>query len=71
MGTDRSSIFVAMNILVQQLRFEKRVDIRVTTQKLRTQRSKMIDSPNAYEFIHRALVDFSNLHKNLFEASPS
>ena len=70
-GTDRSSIFVAMCILVQQLRLEKRVDIRVITQKLRTQRAQMIDSVNAYEFLHRALVDFANLHKSSFENSPS
>ncbi|KAG5682132.1 hypothetical protein PVAND_011508 [Polypedilum vanderplanki] len=69
-GTDRSSIFVAMCILVQQLRLEKRVDIRVTTQKLRTQRAQMIDSVNAYEFLHRALVDYANLHKSSFENSP-
>lgn len=69
-GTDRSSIFVAMCVLVQQLRLEKRVDIRVTTQKLRTQRARMIDLVNSYEFLHRALVDFANLHKSSFENSP-
>ncbi|CRK98538.1 CLUMA_CG011889, isoform A [Clunio marinus] len=69
-GTDRSSIFVSMCVLVQQLRLEKRVDIRVTTQKLRTQRAGMIDSVNSYEFLHRALVDFANLHKSSFENSP-
>jgi len=44
MGSDRSSIFVAMCILVQQLRIEKKIDICTTTRKLRSQRSALIDT---------------------------
>lgn len=44
LGTDRSSIFVAMCILVQQLRVEKCVDVCTTARKIRSQRSRLIDT---------------------------
>lgn len=43
-GSDRSSMFVGLSILVQQLRVEKRVDIFTVTRKLRSQRQAMISS---------------------------
>ncbi|XP_026827836.1 tyrosine-protein phosphatase 69D isoform X1 [Ooceraea biroi] len=62
-GSDRSSMFVALSILVQQLRIEKRVDIFTTTKKLRSQRQGMISTFAQYEFLHRAIVNYSDLHK--------
>ncbi|XP_046745676.1 tyrosine-protein phosphatase 69D isoform X2 [Diprion similis] len=61
-GSDRSSMFVALSILVQQLRTERRVDIFTTTKKLRSQRHGMIGSFAQYEFLHRAIVNYSDLH---------
>lgn len=49
-------MFVALSILVQQLRTEKRVDIFTTTKKLRSQRHGMIST----------FVRISNLIVNLF-----
>lgn len=69
-GTDRSSIFVAMSILVQQLRLEKKVDICTLVRKLRAQRLGIIDSYAQYEFLHRAIVNYADLHKQSLE-SPS
>ena len=43
-GSDRSSMYVALSILVQQLRTEKRVDVFTTTKKLRSQRHGMIST---------------------------
>lgn len=43
-GSDRSSMFVGLSILVQQLRVEKRVDIFTVVRKLRSQRQAMISS---------------------------
>ncbi|KAM8708791.1 hypothetical protein ACLKA7_015717 [Drosophila subpalustris] len=63
LGTDRSSIFVAMCILVQHLRFEKSVDICSTTRKLRSQRPGLLNSFAQYEFLHRAIINYSDLHK--------
>lgn len=44
LGSDRSSIFVGLSILVQQLRIERRVDIFTTVRKLRSQRQLMIST---------------------------
>lgn len=43
-GSDRSSMFVSLSILVQQLRIEKRIDIFTTVKKLRSQRNGMIST---------------------------
>lgn len=69
-GSDRSSMFVALSILVQQLRTEKRIDIFTTTKKLRSQRHGMISSFAQYEFLHRAIVNYSDLH-NLADDEPA
>ncbi|XP_014226420.1 tyrosine-protein phosphatase 69D [Trichogramma pretiosum] len=65
-GSDRSSMFVALSILVQQLRSEKRVDIFTTVKKLRSQRQGMITTFAQYEFLHRGIVNYLDLH-NLAE----
>lgn len=44
LGSDRSSMFVALSILVQQLRAEQRVDVFTVTRKLRSQRQAMIST---------------------------
>ncbi|XP_069693184.1 tyrosine-protein phosphatase 69D isoform X2 [Periplaneta americana] len=61
-GSDRSSMFVALSILVQQLRTEKRVDIFTATRKLRSQRHGMLQTFAQYEFLHRAIVNYADLH---------
>ncbi|PSN55870.1 Tyrosine-protein phosphatase 69D [Blattella germanica] len=61
-GSERSSMFVALSILVQQLRTEKRVDIFTATRKLRSQRHGMLQTFAQYEFLHRAIVNYADLH---------
>lgn len=61
-GSDRSSMFVALSILVQQLRTERRTDICTVTRKLRAQRQGMIQTFAQYEFLHRAIVNYADLH---------
>ncbi|XP_076237870.1 protein tyrosine phosphatase 69D [Calliopsis andreniformis] len=61
-GSDRSSMFVALSILVQQLRTEKRIDVFTTTKKLRSQRHGMISTFAQYEFLYRAIVNYSDLY---------
>ncbi|XP_063218858.1 tyrosine-protein phosphatase 69D isoform X2 [Bacillus rossius redtenbacheri] len=61
-GADRSSIFVALSTLVQQLRTEKRIDIFTTTRNLRSQRNGMLQTFAQYEFLHRAVVNYADLH---------
>ncbi|CAH1103184.1 unnamed protein product [Psylliodes chrysocephalus] len=62
LGSDRSSMFVGLSILVQQLRTERRVDVFTVTRKLRSQRHAMINSYAQYEFLHRAIVNYAELH---------
>lgn len=44
LGTDRSSMFVTLYILVQQLRLEKKVDVCTFVRKLRSQRSQFLST---------------------------
>lgn len=62
LGAERSSIFVALSILVQQLKTEKSVDIFSTARKLKCQRHKMLENYVQYEFLHRAIVNYADLH---------
>ena len=41
-GSDRSSVYVALSCLVQQLKTESRADVFATIRKLRSQRQGMI-----------------------------
>lgn len=62
LGAERSSIFVALSIIVQQLKTEKSVDIFTTARKLRCQRQLMLQNYVQYEFLHRAIVNYADLH---------
>lgn len=56
LGSDRSSMFVSLSILVQQLRIEKRIDIFTNVKKLRSQRHGMIGT----------FVSISNIYYLIF-----
>ncbi|XP_014090961.2 tyrosine-protein phosphatase 69D isoform X2 [Bactrocera oleae] len=71
LGTDRSSIFVTMCILVQQLRTEKGIDICSTARKIRSQRPRLLNSFAQYEFLHRAIANYADLHKLSTETASS
>ncbi|XP_036325952.1 tyrosine-protein phosphatase 69D-like [Rhagoletis pomonella] len=71
LGTDRSSIFVTMCILVQQLRTEKSIDICSTARKIRSQRPRLLNSFAQYEFLHRAIANYADLHKLSTETASS
>ena len=43
-GSDRSSMFVALSILIQQLRIEKKLDVCTVARKLRAQRPGMLQT---------------------------
>lgn len=67
-GTERSPLFVALCILICQLRAERRVDVCNTARRVRSQRSRTIDTFLQYEFLHRAILNYAELH-NLLEDS--
>lgn len=41
-GSDRSSVFVALSCLMQQIKTESRADVFSVVRKLRSQRQKMV-----------------------------
>ena len=63
LGSDRSSMFVGLSILVQQLRIEHRVDVFIVARKLRSQRQAMINSYVCTFYIYHDsyILSFSNL----------
>ncbi|KAL0859492.1 hypothetical protein ABMA27_010650 [Loxostege sticticalis] len=68
LGTERSALFVALCILICQLRVERRVDVNTVARKVRSQRARTIDTFLQYEFLHRAILNYAELH-NLLEDS--
>ncbi|XP_034836742.1 tyrosine-protein phosphatase 69D isoform X2 [Maniola hyperantus] len=68
LGTERSALFVALCILIWQLRLERRVDVACVARKVRSQRARTIDTFLQYEFLHRAILNYAELH-NLLEDS--
>ncbi|RVE48717.1 hypothetical protein evm_006611 [Chilo suppressalis] len=68
LGTERSALFVALCILICQLRTERRVDVNSVARKVRSQRARTIDTFLQYEFLHRAILNYAELH-NLLEDS--
>lgn len=67
-GAERSSMFIALCILIIQLRTERRVDVCSVTRKIRAQRQHALESFFQYEFLHRAILNYAELH-NLLEDS--
>ncbi|CAG0888867.1 unnamed protein product [Darwinula stevensoni] len=59
-GSDRSSVFVALGILLQQLRTEGHADVFQVVRNLRSQRPQFLQHEEQYEFLYRALVDYLN-----------
>jgi len=63
-GSDRSSVYVALSCLVQQLKTESRADVFTVVRKLRSQRQGMIQSPSQYKFIYKAIADYVDLYNS-------
>lgn len=63
-GSERSSVFVSLCCLVQQLKTESRADVFTTVRKLRSQRQGMVQHLSQYKFIYRAISDYVDLYRN-------
>ncbi|KAL4712464.1 hypothetical protein ACJJTC_007480 [Scirpophaga incertulas] len=68
LGAERAALFVALCILICQLRVERRVDVCALTRKMRSQREHTLNTFLQYEFLHRAILNYAELH-NLLEDS--
>merc|ERR1719411_1028844 len=63
-GSDRSSVYVGLSVLVQQIKRENRCDVFTAVRKLRAQRQAMMQHLAQYEFLYRAVSDYVDLYKN-------
>ncbi|RWS11981.1 tyrosine-protein phosphatase 69D-like protein, partial [Dinothrombium tinctorium] len=61
-GGDRSSVFVTLASLIQQVRVEERVDVFQTARYTRSQRPCMLQTIAQYDFLYRSLIDFIESH---------
>ncbi|RWS32026.1 tyrosine-protein phosphatase 69D-like protein [Leptotrombidium deliense] len=61
-GGDRSSLFVTLASLIQQIRVEERVDVFQTARYTRSQRPCMLHTIAQYDFLYRSLIDFIESH---------
>lgn len=57
-GGSNCSVFCALNILINQLKNDQLIDICRTVKKLKTQRPKMVETFEQYEFLYESLVEF-------------
>ncbi|TNN18963.1 Receptor-type tyrosine-protein phosphatase F, partial [Schistosoma japonicum] len=56
-GVGRTGAFILLDILLEQMRHEKAVDVFNTVSRLRAQRNFMVQTEDQYAFIYEALVE--------------
>ncbi|XP_076346483.1 tyrosine-protein phosphatase 69D-like isoform X2 [Tachypleus tridentatus] len=62
-GGDRSSVFVTLSVLIQQLKIEERVDVFQAARYTRSQRHCMLKTLAHYDFLYQGLLDYIHTHK--------
>lgn len=62
-GGDRSSVFVTLTVLIQQLKAEERVDVFQAARYTRSQRCCMLQTLAQYDFLYRGLLEYIISHK--------
>ncbi|XP_076372995.1 tyrosine-protein phosphatase 69D-like [Tachypleus tridentatus] len=62
-GGDKSSVYVTLSVLIQQLKAEGRVDVFQAARHTRSQRQCMLQTMNQYDFLYRGLLDYIHHHK--------
>ncbi|CAG0896016.1 unnamed protein product, partial [Cyprideis torosa] len=68
---DRSSIFLAASIVLQQLTLEGRVDVFQTVRNIRSQRMGMIQDYSQYAFLYQCLLDHLRIQQQRAALMPS
>ncbi|XP_076306980.1 tyrosine-protein phosphatase 69D-like isoform X2 [Tachypleus tridentatus] len=64
-GGDKSSIYVTLSVLIQQLKLEGRVDVFQAARHTRSQRQCMLQTIDQYDFLYRGLLDYMYHYKLL------
>ncbi|XP_022245455.1 receptor-type tyrosine-protein phosphatase F-like [Limulus polyphemus] len=62
-GGDRSSVYITLSVLIQQLKLEERVDVFQAARHTRSQRQCMLQTIGQYDFLYRGLLDYMHHHK--------
>ncbi|KAK7884142.1 hypothetical protein WMY93_027265, partial [Mugilogobius chulae] len=60
-GAGRTGVFIALSIILEQLRCEGIVDVFQTVKLLRTQRTAMVQTEEQYRFCYRAALEYVGL----------
>lgn len=61
-GGDRSSLFITISSLIQQITIDGHIDIFQTARYTRSQRACMLQTIGQYDFIYRCLIDYIESH---------
>jgi protein-tyrosine phosphatase len=69
-GSVRSSVLLALCILIEQARTEGYVDVFSTVRKLRSQRALMVQHSTQYAFIYDALAYYLRTHPSSLPSTP-
>lgn len=69
-GSVRSSILVALCILIEQARIEGYVDVFTTARELRSQRPRMIEYFSQYAFLYDAIAYYLRTHPGSLPSTP-
>ena len=69
-GSIRSSLLVALCLLIEQARTEGYVDVFSTVRKLRSQRVHMVEHSSQYAFLYDALAHYLRTHPSSVPSSP-
>ncbi|GAA54688.1 receptor-type tyrosine-protein phosphatase S [Clonorchis sinensis] len=57
LGTGRTGLFIALDILLEQIKLEQSVDVFGLVNRLRTQRMRLVESADQYELIYHTIMD--------------
>ncbi|OON23010.1 Protein-tyrosine phosphatase, partial [Opisthorchis viverrini] len=57
LGTGRTGVFIALDILLEQIKLEQNVDVFGLVNRLRTQRMRLVESVDQYELIYHTIMD--------------
>ena len=69
-GSVRSSVLVALCILIEQARIEGYVDVFTTARELRSQRPRMIEYFSQYAFLYDAIAYYLRTHPGSLPSTP-
>ncbi|XP_058828821.1 tyrosine-protein phosphatase 10D isoform X2 [Topomyia yanbarensis] len=59
-GVGRTGTFIALDIILQRIQQEKKINIYDTVKQLRRQRVKMVQTAEQYDFLYQSCLEYTN-----------